>query len=56
MPKNYTLIVVHRTGPEYEADFATICARVQALDPEIAAYATDTISKGWDSLSLVTSG
>jgi hypothetical protein len=45
MPKKFTLIVIHVPGPEYEADFGKICAKVEALDPEIAAYAIDTRSK-----------
>ncbi len=42
MPRKFTLIVVHRRGPENEADFKEICAKVEALDPGIAAYATDS--------------
>jgi hypothetical protein len=62
MPKkNYTLIVVHRPGPEYEADFREICAKVEALDPQIAAYPTDALSQApisdgeWQKPTLVVS-
>jgi glutathione synthase/RimK-type ligase-like ATP-grasp enzyme len=62
MPKkNYTLIVVHRPGSEYEADFGEICAKVEALDPQIAAYSTDALSQApvseseWQKPTLVVS-
>ncbi len=62
MPKkNYTLIVVHRRGSEYEADFGEICAKVEALDPQIAAYSADALSpapisdREWQRPTLVVS-
>lgn len=45
MSKKFTLILVHPGGAEYDRDFGEICKKVQSLDPEIAAYATDISSK-----------
>jgi hypothetical protein len=62
MPKkNYTLILIHRPGSEYEADFGEICAKVETLDPQIAAFSTDARSQApisyreWQRPTLVVS-